>query len=93
MSMDGGVLRRCVLGSETMWLRQDSRACSGCYDVGTLAQYLGVEPVEPPEPDAEEVRRFLDIGWAETTPEQDEVIWSAAAAWLRERERKQGGGA
>jgi len=28
--------------------------------VCTLSEYLGVEPVEPPEPDAEEVRRALD---------------------------------
>lgn len=82
-----------------------------------MADHLGVEPVEPPEPglclkcriawkdcpcgglpppgpDAEEVRRALahakhwhgDREWVLT-------LAAAAAAWLRERERKQGGGA
>lgn len=53
-----------------------------------------VEPVEPPEPDADEVRRILeqyDEGRAAgntTASARGWMIYEAARAWLRERERR-----
>jgi len=99
VSMDGGMLFRACAANDGHGLLVTEAGdygrggCEDCLPVCTLSEYLGVEPVEPPEPDAEEVRRALDESeHLIKSPESLRQIHSAARCWLRERERKQGGG-